>query len=72
MNAIATFRMCDLQDAELLKRIDALTDKMYQTGKIPDRQIPARPNEDFDLLIGELILRYKMKIENSSGITPAP
>lgn len=57
MNAIVGFRKCTLSNDELLKKIDKLTDEMYKTGKIPDRQIPARPNDDYDLLVGELILR---------------
>lgn len=31
---------------------------MYQDGKVPVREIPARPNEDYDSLVGELILRF--------------
>lgn len=60
MNTIATFRKCDITNDELLKRVDRLTDQMYKGyGKIPDRQIPARPNDDYDLLVGELILRFE-------------
>ena len=59
MNSIAMFRKCNLNDEDLLKLIDVKTDEMYKTGKIPVRNIPARPNQDLDLLIGELILRYK-------------
>lgn len=32
---------------------------MYQTGKLPTRHIPARPDEDYDLLVGELLQRSK-------------
>lgn len=63
MNTIAGFRQCTLSDEELLDRIDILCDTMYNTGRIPDRQIPARPNEDFDLLIGELLLRCDERLE---------
>jgi len=59
MNTIATFRKCTLTNEELLKAVDKGTDKMYQDGKIPSRCIPARPNEDYDLLVGELILRFE-------------
>lgn len=65
MNAITKFRLCTLTDEELLDAVDAATDRMYQTGKIPDRQIPARPDADFDLLIGELICRF---IEVKNGL----
>lgn len=58
MNTIATFRKCTLNNQELLRAVDTLTDKMYKDGKIPDRQIPARPDQDYDLLVGELILRF--------------
>jgi hypothetical protein len=58
MNTIATFRLCTLTDDELVKRIDEKTDEMYKTGKIHYMSIPARPDEDYDLLIGELINRF--------------
>jgi len=67
MNTIATFRKCTLSDSELLEKIDKATDKMYKTGKIPDRNIPARPDSDYDLLVGELILRYSERVKNTSG-----
>ena len=63
MNAIAAFRECTLSDKELLEKVDELTDRIYDEYKIPDRHIPARPNEDYDLLVGELLLRYADKIE---------
>lgn len=58
MNALVSFRLCTLSDEELVRRVDQLTDEMYQTGKIPSRHIPARPNEDYDLLVGELCKRF--------------
>jgi hypothetical protein len=66
MNAIVNFRKCTLSTEDLLRAIDNATDKMYQTGRIPDRQIPARPNEDYDLLIGELILRMQERLNESN------
>lgn len=65
MNALVTFRLCTLTDEELVKKIDALTDKMYQDRIIPSRNIPAKPNEDYDLLIGELCYRVHNKLINS-------
>lgn len=62
MNAIVNFRKCTLTDAELIAKIDALTDKMYQDGRIPARHVPARPNDDFDLLVGELVYRVHHKL----------
>ena len=61
MNDIAKFRLCKLNDKELIERIDKIVDEIYQNGEIPTRHIPARPDHDFDLLIGELILRYDEK-----------
>jgi hypothetical protein len=58
MNTITKFRLCTLTDDELLGAIDSATDQMYQTGKIPDLHIPARPDADFDLIVGELICRF--------------
>lgn len=71
MNAIVKFRKCTLSDDELLRQVDQLTDLMYQTGRIPDRQIPARPDEDYDLLVGELVTRYHIlmiKIQGVNGL----
>ena len=58
MNNIAGFRLCTLTNEELIKKVDQECDNMYKTEKIPDRFIPARPNEDFDLLLGELLQRF--------------
>jgi len=59
MNAIATFRKCTLSDEDLMEEIDKQTDYMFENGKIPTRHVPAQPNNDYDLLVGELILRLK-------------
>lgn len=63
MNKIASFRLCSLTDKELISRIDKLSDEMYKTNNVPVIHIPARPDEDFDLLIGELMLRFSEKIK---------
>ena len=68
MNAIAHFRKCTLSDEELLAKVDLLTDQIYQTGTIPSRHIPARPDEDYDLLVGELILRYHAVVTKTAEI----
>lgn len=62
MNAIVSFRLCKLSDEELINKIDLETDQMYKDGKVPSRHIPARPDDDYDLLIGELLLRFKEKL----------
>ena len=59
MNAIASFRKCKLSTPELLEKVDKLTDEMYQEQKVPTRHIPARPDSDYDLLVGELVQRMQ-------------
>jgi hypothetical protein len=59
MNGLVSFRLCKLSTPELLKKVDKLTDEMYQKCEVPARNIPARPDDDYDLLIGELILRVQ-------------
>lgn len=58
MNGIVKFRKCTLSDKELIEKVDKKTDEIYETGKIPTRRIPARPDDDYDLLVGELIMRF--------------
>jgi hypothetical protein len=62
MNALVSFRLCKLSDKELIQKVDRMTDEMYETQRIPVRHIPARPDEDYDLLVGELVKRYYEKI----------
>jgi len=62
MNSIAGFRFCNLSNEDLIKEIDRQCDEMFRTQKVPTRHIPARPDNDFDLLLGELLLRFKGKI----------
>ena len=52
------FRLCKLDNEELARCVAEGLNKMYDTGKLPDRHIPARPDQDFDLLLGELIVRF--------------
>ena len=59
MNQITGFRLCKLNGEDLLKRVDEHVDNIYKYGRIPDRHIPAQPERDFDLLVGELVLRFK-------------
>lgn len=54
---IVNFRKCTLDDRELCRRATDALNQMYNDGKIPARHIPAQPNEDFDLLVGELVVR---------------
>jgi hypothetical protein len=55
-----------LSDEELLAKVDKQTDKMFTDFKVPMRSIPALPDDDYDLLIGELILRFKDKIDTKA------
>lgn len=70
MNAIVSFRKCTLSNQELMEKVDKLTDAMYNRDNlnrndgIPLRHIPARPNDDYDLLIGELIVRFNELINS--------
>jgi len=66
MNALCSFRLCKLSNEDLLKKVDELTDNMFKTGRFPDTQIPARPNQDYDLLIGELLIRFKTLTEETT------
>jgi predicted transcriptional regulator len=58
MNQIVSFNLCTITDMELLKKVDEMTDNMYETREIPSRHVPARPNDDYDLLVGELVKRF--------------
>jgi hypothetical protein len=66
MNGIVSFRLCKLSDKELIERIDKMTDEMFQKREIPERHIPARPDSDYDLLVGELIVRFSEKIKQEN------
>ena len=60
--------MCTLSDDDLLEKVDRLTDEMFQGQKVPIRHIPAQPNNDYDLLVGELIKRF-MDLKVNGTIT---
>lgn len=56
---IVNFRLCTLTDDELTKAVADHICEMYKMPfKLPPRSIPAKPNKDFDLLLGELIVRF--------------
>ena len=65
MNRIVGFNLCTLSDKELAQKVDERTDALYVRGANRDNllaaHIPARPNEDYDLLVGELIKRFLEK-----------
>lgn len=59
---VAQFITCTLTDQELADAVAEGLCKMYQPPfRVPDRHIPAQPNNDFDLLVAELIMRFMEK-----------
>lgn len=66
MNRLVSFGLCTLTDEELIEKVDSLTDEMYKTGQLHSRHIPARPNADYDLLIGELLIRFKNTLSDET------
>jgi len=62
MNSLVKFRLCTLTDEELLKAVDAQTDALAEKGAFT-RHIPARPNSDYDLLVGELVFRFHERLK---------
>ena len=64
MNALSGFRLCALSDEALAKKVEDITDRIYLSGYagekvLPPTSIPAKPDEDYDLLIAELIIRFR-------------
>ena len=58
------FRKCTLTDKPLAEAVADGLNKMYQQPvTVPSRHIPARPDEDCDLITGELIVRFLEKTE---------
>ena len=65
MNSLVSFRLCTLSNDELIAMVDDKTDEIFKTGNIPSRHIPARPDGDYDLLVGELLLRFKDSVRQA-------
>lgn len=60
------FRKCTLTDEQLAVQVAEGLQKMYTPPvTVPSRNIPARPDEDFDLLVGELVFRFNSRTPNS-------
>lgn len=55
------FRKCTLADERLAEKVAIHLEQMYKNVKLPPRHIPAQPDEDFDLLLGELLHRFMEK-----------
>ncbi len=69
MNALVNFGLCTLSDEELVMKVDKMTDGLFEgNGRLPTRHVPARLNEDYDLLVGELIKRFSKHIEEGQKI----
>jgi hypothetical protein len=61
---LVQFRKCTLTDKALAEAVAEDLNFMYQEPvTVPARHIPARPDEDFDLITGELIVRFLEKTE---------
>jgi len=58
MRVTVQFRKCTLKDQELIEKIDGMTDQIFIKKEVPLRYFPGKPNEDYDLLVGELIMRF--------------
>ena len=71
MNAIVSFRLCKLSTDEILNKLEEQCDNMYRDQKIPTRNVPARPDEDFDLLLGECIMRYRETLKKLEDLNSA-
>jgi len=56
--ALCNFGLCDLSDHELAARVSAGMEQVYESGKVPARRVPADPNSELDLLIGEMTRRF--------------
>lgn len=54
---------CTLSNDDLIDKIDNELQKMCFTRRVPLMSIPAKPNEDFDLMIAELLVRYMAALE---------
>ena len=53
------FRKCTLNDKTLTEAVASELFKMYTPPvAVPSRRIPAQPDEDFDLIVGEMVVRF--------------
>lgn len=74
MDRVVSFRKCTLTNQQLLNKVDEMTNGLYdvkhksERDRILTRHIPAKPNSDYDLLIGELVLRFKEMNKAVQGV----
>ena len=60
MNELSeSLRPCTLTDDQLTDKIDAIVESMVTKGEFPCVHVYADPNTEFDLMVDELILRFK-------------
>ena len=67
---LVQFRFCTLDNKALAELVAEKLNQMYENGRVPFRNIPARPDEDFDLVLAELIVRF-MEVTNTPFDEPA-
>ena len=66
---IAQFRLTTLSDKDLAESVAQKLCEMYtEPVSVPTRNIPARPDEDFDILVAELIMRFMERNETFKEI----
>lgn len=53
----------NISDDEIIDSLEKQLRKMCVSRKLPIMSIPAKPNEDFDLLLAELLIRFMKKDE---------
>jgi len=60
---LVQFRKCTLTDQELAEKVADGLAKMYTPPvRVPDRPVPADPDNDFDLFVGELVYRFSKRV----------
>lgn len=71
LSSILNFSKSTLSDYDLAQKVLEQLERMYEPPYIvPYRSIPALPDEDFDLLVGSLIIRFLEKVELIRQIRP--
>lgn len=60
---------CTLTDLELVEKIEEKVHTMCVTRKVPTMSIPANLDEDLDLLVTELAVRYLRLLEEKEDYT---
>ena len=61
----------DTSDETLINRVQHGLTKMCVNREVFTMSIPPDPERDFDILLGELIRRYKLRLPVEAGVKPA-